>query len=80
MPCRPDILILPSKLACIARPVCNSTLVVNPGQLAKGTTGGTYAVLNIHPIGRETLEAAGGDDVELEHAIQDRVSIDIIRI
>lgn len=80
MPCRPDILILPSKLTCFARAVCNSTMVVNPGHLAKGTTGGTYALMNIHPLDREALEAAGGDDVEMEHVIQDRVSIEIKRI
>lgn len=80
MPCRPDILIAPSKLTCFARAVCESTLVVNPGHLTKGTTGGTYAMMSIHPIERETLENAGGDDVELEHAIQDRVSVEIKRI
>jgi DNA polymerase alpha subunit B len=80
MPCRPDILIVPSKLTCFARAVCDSTLVVNPGHLAKGTTGGTYAVMNIYPMQREALENAGSDEVEVEHAIQDRVSIEIKRI
>ena len=55
-------------------------MVVNPGHLAKGTTGGTYAIMSIHPLDREALEAAGGDDVEMEHVIQDRVSIEIKRI
>lgn len=85
MPCRPDVLILPSKLACFARAVCDSTVVVNPGDLAKGPTGptgGTYAVMNIHPLDREVLEAAGGggDDVEMEHVPQDRVTIEVKRI
>ena len=80
MPCRPDVLILPSKLTCFARAVCDSTVVVNPGHLAKGTTGGTYAVMDIHPLDRDVLEAAGGDDVEMDHLMQDRMSIEIKRI
>ncbi|KAI2497576.1 DNA-directed DNA polymerase [Fragilaria crotonensis] len=84
MPCRPDVLILPSKLAWFARAVCDSTVVVNPGHLAKGPSGGTYAVMNIHPLDREVLEAAGGggggDDVEMEHMPQDRVTIEVKRI
>ena len=80
MPCRPDVLILPSKLTCFARTVCDTTMVVNPGHLVKGSTGGTYAVIHLHPMQRETVENAGSDEVELVHAIQDRMSIEIKRI
>lgn len=80
MPCQPDILIVPSKLTSFARPVLDSTVVINPGQLARGTTGGTYAVMDIHPIKRETLEGAGGSDVQMEHGVQDRVRVEIKRI
>jgi hypothetical protein len=55
-------------------------MVVNPGHLVKGSTGGTYAVMHFHPMQREAVENAGSDDVELVHAIQDRVSIEIKRI
>jgi len=78
LPCTPDILILPTKLACIARTIGTSTVVINPGHLVKGTTGGTYAAMTIQPMKREFLQHAG--DEEIEHAIQDRVFIDIKRI
>ena len=80
MPCQPDILIIPSKLTCFARPVLNSTLVVNPGQLARETSGGTYAIMDIHPMSRETLENAGGDDVLLENGVYERTRVEIKRI
>lgn len=31
-------------------------LCINPGQLARGTGGGTYAELAVHPIPKATLE------------------------
>ena len=81
MPCAPDLLILPSKLAPIARTVLdNSVVVVNPGLLARASTGGTYAVLDLHLISRDTLENAGGDNVELKHNLQDRTGVVIKRI
>jgi DNA polymerase alpha subunit B len=78
MPCQPDLLIVPSKLACFARTVLESTVVVNPGHLGKGTTGGTYAMMEIHPMKRETLETAG--DVEIPHSLHDRIVVDVKRI
>lgn len=80
MPCQPDLLIVPSKLTCFARTVLDGTVVVNPGHLARGTTGGSYAIMEVHPIKRETLESAGGDDVEMEHNVQDRIRVEIKRI
>lgn len=81
MPCAPDLLILPSKLAPFASTVLdNSTIVVNPGLLARASLGGTYAVLEVHPIARDILENAGGDDVELQHNLQDRTCVRIKRI
>jgi len=48
MPCEPDLLIVPSKLTSFAKPAPGETcLVVNPGLLSKGTTGGTYAILDV---------------------------------
>jgi DNA polymerase alpha subunit B len=81
MPCAPDVLILPSKLS----PFCsglldNSTVVVNPGHLARSNMGGTYAVMDIYPIARDVLDNAGGDDVQLKHNIHDRTYIEIKRI
>jgi len=81
MPCAPDLLILPSKLTPFARTVLdNSTVVVNPGHLTRDRMGGTYATMDIHPIARETLENAGGDDVALKHGLQDRTRVEIKRI
>lgn len=80
MPCQPDLLIAPSKLTCFARTVLEDTVVVNPGQLTKGTTGGTYAIMEIHPLKRETLEAAAGTNVEMKHSLQDRIRVEIKRI
>jgi DNA polymerase alpha subunit B len=79
MPCRPDVLIVPSKLTPFCAPVLESTIVVNPGHLAKGTTGGTYAILEIPPIPRETLDEAV-DSVLLPHNIQDRIQVYVKRI
>jgi len=82
MPCRPDILIVPSRLATFAKEVMGgSTIVVNPGELTKGTTGGTYAVMDVHPMEREGLEKAVREgDEEMEHGVKDRVRVDIKRI
>jgi len=80
MPCQPDLLIVPSKLTSFARPVLQDTVVVNPGQLTKNTTGGTFAIMDIHPMKRNDLETAGGDDVELEHSVADRIRLEIRKI
>ncbi|KAL3776366.1 hypothetical protein ACHAW5_004241 [Stephanodiscus triporus] len=57
MSVRPDLLVVPSRLASFARPAEDGngeTLVVNPGELTKGTAGGTYARIVVRPkmIGR----------------------------
>ena len=81
MPVQPDILITPSKLASFARKVMDSTIVVNPGELTKNTTGGTYAVIDVHPMKRETLE--NGMEANMEEmgkGVHDRVRVDIKRI
>jgi hypothetical protein len=80
MPCKPDVFIVPSKLSTFAKTVLDSTVVVNPGHLTRDTTGGTYAIIDVHPIKRETLENAGGDNVELQHAIQERTRVEIKKI
>jgi DNA polymerase alpha subunit B len=80
MPCQPDVLIVPSKLTTFASTALDSTVVVNPGHLTRGTTGGTYAIMEIYPFTRETLETEGGDDVQLPHRLTDRVRVQIKRI
>lgn len=77
-PCTPDILIVPSKLATFCRNVLNC-IVMNPGQLTKGNSGGTYGVMSIHPMERDTLEAVDGD-AEMEHKVYERIRVDITKI
>lgn len=79
MSCRPDVLIVPSRLSPFATSVLESSVVLNPGHLTKGSSGGTYAVMDIHPIKREKLDSAG-DEVQLLHNISDRVNVAIKRI
>ena len=79
LPCKPDVLIVPSKLASFATPVLDNTVVVNPGHLTKGTTGGTYAVMEIHPMKREALDQSA-DDVQLQHNLDERIHVEVKRI
>jgi hypothetical protein len=39
--------------------------------------GGTFALMDIHPIKRDVLDNAGGDDVQLPHGVSDRVLVRI---
>jgi DNA polymerase alpha subunit B len=80
MPCRPDVLIVPSKLNKFAEPILGSTLVVNPGRIAVGSAGGAYAIMQIQPMKREVLEDAGGEAVELAHNASQRTAVEIRKI
>lgn len=59
----PDILILPSRLKVMAEKVIG-TVVVNPGQLSKGSTGGSFAEIAIHPLTEEALHTMASDETE----------------
>jgi hypothetical protein len=52
------------------------------GQLSKGTGGGTYATLNIHPVNEEELRKTfdNDDKAEIAHDIPSRTSVLISRI
>ena len=81
IPCGLDLLLAPSKLVPFARPVLEGeTLAINPGELTKDTIGGTYAIIDVHPMTRETLDAAGGPQVELQHTIAERATVSIKKI
>ena len=80
MPCRPDLLILPSRLSYFARTVLDGTVVVNPGYLTRETNGGTYAMMHVQPFPRESLENSGSEDVELDHRVNERICVEIKRI
>lgn len=74
----PDVLLVPSKLAPFVKDVCGS-VVVNSNTLAKGSTGGSFAHLTVHPKTREELENASRDE-KLESKIKDRVRVQVIKI
>ncbi len=76
----PDVLITPSKLGPLAKEV-NSTVVINPGTIVKGTSAGTFADITIHPIPKEQLEVAVREKKEeiVHNAIQ-RLAVEIVRI
>jgi DNA polymerase alpha subunit B len=81
MPCAPDVLICPSKLAPFASPLLDgNTLVLNPGSLSRSHAGGSFAMLEIHPLPRATLEEAGGPDVLLPHQVVQRTAVKIRKI
>ena len=76
----PDVLIIPSKLSHFASDVLG-TLVINPGYLAKGTKGGTYANLTINPIDETTLQTAINEKKhEIPHLVSSRSNVEIVRI
>jgi DNA polymerase alpha subunit B len=78
MPVQPDILILPSLLACTATTVAKGTTFVNPGHLVKGSYGGTYAILDIHPIKSDILE--NSEDEKISHSVSDRIRVEVRKI
>ncbi|KAK3749504.1 hypothetical protein QZH41_013471 [Actinostola sp. cb2023] len=70
-PCTPDILILPSDLRYFTKDVLGS-ICVNPGRLAKGQVGGTYARIHINPNSEHT-------DIAVSHVLQNS-SAEVVRI
>ncbi|QSL66728.1 hypothetical protein MERGE_001114 [Pneumocystis wakefieldiae] len=77
----PDILILPSDLQYFAKVVC-STVVLNPGYLAKKHDFGSYAIIYIKPqdLGKFESNDVDPKDIMIPHNISERVRVDIIKI
>mmetsp|Transcript_26753 Transcript_26753/g.92330 ORF Transcript_26753/g.92330 Transcript_26753/m.92330 type:complete len:207 (-) Transcript_26753:95-715(-) len=73
LPLAPDLLLAPSKLAPFAHQI-RSTLVVNPGHLAKAQGGGTFAQIHIHTL--DLAETQGNT----EHKVPERTRVEITRI
>ncbi len=74
MHCRPDVLITPGDLQyCASKSVGGTSVCVNPGRLSKGTAGGTYAMVSIHPTPQDKQDAG---DCE----VVNRIRVDIVRI
>jgi len=77
----PDVLVMPSRLQSMCKNV-DGALVVNPGMLTRGTQGGTYAELNIHPMDADMLREAAlkAPDEELPHKVEPRTFTRIVKI
>lgn len=78
MPVQPDVLLIPSRLACLAKNLTCGTVVVNPGHLVKGSSGGSFAVMDIHP---KTM-AQQNENIALEEGckIKNRIRVEIRKI
>ena len=76
LPVKPDVLIAPSKLQPFARDV-GGCLVLNPGHLARGAAGGTFAQLTVHPAADKPEDS---DDVRVAHDVPARARVEITRI
>ncbi|WVO16943.1 hypothetical protein L204_104629 [Cryptococcus depauperatus] len=76
----PDILIFPSKLNKFSK-IVDSSLVINPSQLARARSAGHFAKLIIHPTPKKDLEMAlDAEDVLLEHQVWDRARSEIWKL
>mmetsp|Transcript_870 Transcript_870/g.2270 ORF Transcript_870/g.2270 Transcript_870/m.2270 type:complete len:585 (+) Transcript_870:45-1799(+) len=75
LPVTPHILIFSSELNKFAK-VASGVVCVNPGKLVKHMTGGSYALLQIHPKG----DASDPSKVELANSIAARTCVQLIRI
>ncbi|KAF9132277.1 DNA-directed DNA polymerase alpha subunit pol12 [Mortierella sp. 14UC] len=82
----PDILIVPSKLKHFAK-IVDNVVVVNPNQLSKMQSGGTFAKLTIHPLPENALSDAvmmmDEDDeqtMSTYHRVYERCRVDLVRV
>ncbi|CAI5733060.1 unnamed protein product [Peronospora destructor] len=73
----PNILVLPSILNRFCGRVKDS-ICINPGQLCKGESGGTFAHITILPLPNDKIESATDD--ECSHFVPDRTLVEIKRI
>jgi len=56
-------------------------LVINPGTLARGTAGGTFADITIHPMTATKLEEYIQQGIEeISHEVVTRSVVNIVRI
>lgn len=54
------------------------TICINPGQLCKGESGGTYASVTIFPLAKDKIASVQGDETPL--FVPDRTMVEIKRI
>ncbi|GAA5891975.1 hypothetical protein JCM5296_004649 [Sporobolomyces johnsonii] len=84
----PDIVIAPSVQKHFSR-IVDSTIVLNPSFLTKGSKAGTFARLTIHPMDKDHLnelatngmaDTGGEADEPVEHRVWERCRVDIIKV
>ncbi|KAF4318688.1 hypothetical protein BBO99_00000885 [Phytophthora kernoviae] len=73
----PDVLLLPSILNRFCGRVKDS-ICINPGQLCKGESGGTFASITILPLSKDKI--ANATDEKCAHFVPDRTIVEIKRI
>ncbi len=73
IPVQPDILLLPSKVMNFVKDIANGTTVVNPGYLVKGSKGGTFSVIDIHPPKAGSSQSSNDD-------VKERIRVEIRKI
>ncbi|CAH0519813.1 unnamed protein product [Peronospora belbahrii] len=73
----PDVLLLPSILNRFCGRAKDS-ICINPGQLCKGESGGTFADITILPLSTDKIESAVSD--KCIHFVSDRTIVEIKRI
>lgn len=54
------------------------TICINPGQLCKGESGGSYASVTIFPLAKDKIASVQGDETPL--FVPDRTLVEIKRI
>jgi len=81
-----DVVIAPSMIKSFAKLV-DSTVILNPSFLVRGSLPGTYARMVVHPLERGELERRveegeeGGEaDEPIEHRVWERCRVEVVKV
>ncbi len=82
-----DVVIAPSMIKSFAKLV-DSTVILNPSYLMRGSQPGTYARMVVHPLERGELERrveegdgeGGEQDEPVEHRVWERARVEIVKV
>lgn len=72
----PDVLIVPSQLKLLAKPI-EGVICVNPGYMVKGDAAGSYATITIDAL---ALPQDDGQGKPISKKAQERIRVDITNI